>query len=288
MTDQELKDLVAGLAVSHANYEARQAAAETRQAEAEARQAAAQAAAETRQAEAEARQTAAQAAAETRQAEAEARQAAAQAAAETRQAEAEARQAAAEARQANYEAQQAAAQAAAEARKVEADARQAKNDAQIAKTEALVRKITQQYGNYINNQSRRAEEFFIKGIKKLDLRVAGIQFDDIFPNLIRQRRHSGIELDALLTNGEVVAILEVKTRLHGNDVDAVYHKRIPAFRQFFREYRDKSLLVLVGGLSVNGDALAKAHEYGFICLQADNQQLAVDASCSRRFEPSTN
>ena len=277
MTDQELKDLVAGLAVSHANYEARQAAAETRQAEAEARQAAAQAAAETRQAEAEARQAAAQAAAETRQAEAE-----------TRQAEAEARQAAAEARQANYEAQQAAAQAAAEARKVEADARQAKNDAQIAKTEALVRKITQQYGNYINNQSRRAEEFFIKGIKKLDLRVAGIQFDDIFPNLIRQRRHSGIELDALLTNGEVVAILEVKTRLHGNDVDAVYHKRIPAFRQFFREYRDKSLLVLVGGLSVNGDALAKAHEYGFICLQADNQQLAVDASCSRRFEPSTN
>ena len=277
MTDQELKDLVAGLAVSHANYEARQAAAETRQAEAEARQAAAQAAAETRQAEAEARQAAAQAAAETRQAEAEARQA-----------EAEARQAAAEARQANYEAQQAAAQAAAEARKVEADARQAKNDAQIAKTEALVRKITQQYGNYINNQSRRAEEFFIKGIKKLDLRVAGIQFDDIFPNLIRQRRHSGIELDALLTNGEVVAILEVKTRLHGNDVDAVYHKRIPAFRQFFREYRDKSLLVLVGGLSVNGDALAKAHEYGFICLQADNQQLAVDASCSRRFEPTTN
>ena len=274
MTDQELKDLVAGLAVSHANYEARQAEAETRQAEAEARQAAAQAAAETRQAEAEARQAAAQAAAETRQAEAEARQAAAQAAAETRQAEAEARQAAA--------------QAAAETRQAEAEARQAKNDAQIAKTEALVRKITQQYGNYINNQSRRAEEFFIKGIKKLDLRVAGIQFDDIFPNLIRQRRHSGIELDALLTNGEVVAILEVKTRLHGNDVDAVYHKRIPAFRQFFREYRDKSLLVLVGGLSVNGDALAKAHEYGFICLQADNQQLAVDASCSRRFEPSTN
>ena len=220
MTDQELKDLVAGLAVSQANYEARQANYE--------------------------------------------------------------------AQQANYEAQQAAAQAAAEARKVEADARQAKNDAQIAKTEALVRKITQQYGNYINNQSRRAEEFFIKGIKKLDLRVADIQFDDIFPNLIRQRRHSGIELDALLTNGEVVAILEVKTRLHGNDVDAVYHKRIPAFRQFFREYRDKSLLVLVGGLSVNSDALAKAHEYGFICLQPDNQQLAVDASCSRRFEPTTN
>ena len=165
---------------------------------------------------------------------------------------------------------------------------QAKTDAQIAKTDAIVQKVTQQYGNYINNQSRRAEEFFIKGIKKLDLRVADIQFDDIFPNLIRQSRHSGIELDALLTNGEVVAILEVKTRLHVNDVDAVYHKRIPAFRKFFREYRDKSLLVLVGGLSVNSDALAKAYEYGFICLRPDNQQLAVDASCSKRFEATSN
>ena len=164
-----------------------------------------------------------------------------------------------------------------------AEVRQAKTDAQIAKTDAIVQKITQQYGNYINNQSRRAEEFFISGIKKLDLRVADIQFDDIFPNLIRQSRHSGIELDALLTNGEVVAILEVKTRLHANDVDAVYHKRIPAFRQFFREYRDKSLLVLVGGLSINSDALAKAHEYGFICLRPDNQQLAVDASSCKRF-----
>ena len=156
-----------------------------------------------------------------------------------------------------------------------------------AKTEALVRKITRQYGNHINNQSRKAEEYFIKGIKKLDLRVAGIQFDDIFPNLVRQSRDSGIELDALLTNGEVVAILEVKTRLHVNDVDAVYHKRIPVFRQFFREYRDKSLLVLVGGLSVNSDALTKAHEYGFICLQPDNQQLAVDASSCKRFSPTS-
>ena len=211
MTDQELKDLVAGLAVSQANTEARQAEAEARQAEAEARQA-----------------------------------------------EAEARQA-------------------------EAEARQAKNDAQIAKTDAIVRKISRQYGNHINNQSRRAEEFFIRGIKKMGLQVAGFKFDDITPNLNRQGHSSGIELDGLLTNGEVVAILEVKTRLHVNDVDAVYHKRIPAFRQFFREYRDKSLLVLVGGLSINSDALAKAHEYGFICLRPDNQQLAVDASSCKRF-----
>ena len=167
---------------------------------------------------------------------------------------------------------------------------QAKTDAQIAKTDAIVRSISREYGNYINNQSRIVEEFFVKGIKKLNLRLAGVQFDDIAPNLTRQNHSSGIgiELDALMTNGEVVAILEVKTILHIDDVEAVYDKRIPAFRKLFREYQDMDLLVLVGGMSINSDALDRAHEYGFICLQRDKQQLSIDASHSKRFAPMTN
>ena len=167
------------------------------------------------------------------------------------------------------------------------DAQIAKTDAQIAKTDAIVRRISREYGNYINNQSRPVEEFFVNGIKRLNLCLAGVQFDDIAPNLSKQNHSSGIgiELDALMTNGEVVAILEVKTILHINDVEAVYDKRIPAFRKLFREYQDMDLLVLVGGMSINSDALDKAHEYGFICLQPDNQQLSIDASHSKRFAP---
>ena len=76
-----------------------------------------------------------------------------------------------------------------------------------------------------------------------------------------------------------------ETLLHINDVEAVYDKRIPRFRKLFREYQDMDLLVLVGGMSINSDALDKAHEYGFICLQPDNQQLSIDASHSKRFAP---
>ena len=170
------------------------------------------------------------------------------------------------------------------------DAQIAKTDAQIAKTDAIVRRISREYGNHINNQSRLVEEFFVNGIKRLNLCLAGVQFDDIAPNLSKQNHSSGIgiELDALMTNGEVVAILEVKTILHINDVEAVYDKRIPSFRKLFREYQDMDLMVLVGGMSINSDALDKAHEYGFICLQPDKQQLSIDASHSKRFAPMTN
>ena len=161
--------------------------------------------------------------------------------------------------------------------------KQARTDAQIAKTDALVSDISRQYGNNINNQSRRAEEFFFKGIEKLDLQLAGVKFNNITANVARKTDSSGIELDALLINGEVVAILEVKTNLHIKDVKEVYDKRIPNFRKIFSEYQDKDLLVIVAGLSIEKDALEKAHEYGFICLQPDNQQLAIDASHSKRF-----
>ncbi len=163
------------------------------------------------------------------------------------------------------------------------DAQIAKTEAQIAKTDALVKDISRQYGNNINNQSRRAEEFFVNGIRKLKLQLAGMKFKNITANITRKTDSSGIELDALLINSEVVAIMEVKTNLHIKDVKEVYDKRIPNFRKIFSEYQDKDLLVIVAGLSIEKDALEKAHEYGFICLQPDNQQIAIDASHSKRF-----
>ena len=165
----------------------------------------------------------------------------------------------------------------------ELTAKQAKTDAQIAKTDDLVKDISRQYGNNINNQSRRAEEFFVNAIRKLKLQLAGMKFNNITANITRQTDSSGIELDALLINGEVVAIMEVKTNLHIKDVKEVYNKRIPNFRKIFSEYQDKDLLVIVAGLSIEKDALEKAHEYGFICLQPDNQKIAIDASHSKRF-----
>ncbi len=160
---------------------------------------------------------------------------------------------------------------------------QQKTEAAQRETAATVREVSKQYGAYINNQGLQAEDFFIKGLKKKRLRVVGIQFDDISPRQVRQRNRGGIELDAMLTNGEYVALLEVKMKVHVNDVEDVFQKRILAFRDFFREHRDKSLLVLLGGNSFNSDALRKACDYGFICLTPDNQDLHVEAEEFREY-----
>ena len=163
-------------------------------------------------------------------------------------------------------------------------AAQQKTEAAQQETAATLQKVIQEYGGFINNQGQQAEDFFIKGLCKQDLQVAGIKFDEIFPRQVRQYgRRSGIEVDALLTNGEYVALLEVKSKVHINDVEAVFNKRIPAFRNFFHDYRDKSLLVLIGGNIFNSDALRKARDYGFICLTPDNQDLHIEAADFREY-----
>ena len=91
----------------------------------------------------------------------------------------------------------------------------------------------------------------------------------------------GTELDALLTNGDTVGILEVKSTLHTNDVERVHERLIARFRTFFDEYADKKLLVMVAGELVNPDALVLAHECGFVCLTPDNKKVVIDASHAR-------
>ena len=140
----------------------------------------------------------------------------------------------------------------------------------------------QTYGSYVDNQGRKVEDFFIQGIRKNNLRVGALEFDDIFPTATRANKRRGdIEVDALLLNGAVVGILEVKSTLHRNDVNKVKNSLIPRFRELYPEYQDKQLAVLVAGELINPDANDLAREMGFIVLSPNNQDLSVDDSCYR-------
>ena len=140
----------------------------------------------------------------------------------------------------------------------------------------------QTYGSYVDNQGRKVEDFFIQGIRKNNLRVGALEFDDIFPTATRANKRRGdIEVDALLLNGTVVGILEVKSTLHRNDVNKVKDLLIPRFRELYPEYQDKQLAVLVAGELINPDANDLAREMGFIVLSPNNQDLSVDDSCYR-------
>ena len=168
------------------------------------------------------------------------------------------------------------------AEQVRRDEENAKRDKEFAATMARWDSILQRYGGHMDNDGRKVEEFFIEGLRKKELVVGALEFDELLANITRIRKKVvAIELDALLLNGTMVGILEIKSTLHRNDVLKVHDSLVPRFREFYTEYHDKELVVMVAGELVNPDAAKLAREFGFILLSPDNQELRVDDSCYR-------
>ena len=153
---------------------------------------------------------------------------------------------------------------------------------EFAKSQARWDSFMEKYGGYVDNDGRKTENFFIEGLKQLDLVVGGIEFDEIISNDQRWRKKVvAIELDGLLINGTTVGILEIKSTLHVKDVERVRDKRIGRFREFYTEHSDKKLAVIVAGKLINPDAAELARELGYIILKPNHQGISVDASCYR-------
>ena len=170
--------------------------------------------------------------------------------------------------------------------KAETDAQMAKTDAQMAETDKRLNKLmlgNESMQSFIKNDADACEQRFVDSLDSQNLEVAGVKFDEIYANVSKKRGGENIELDALLVNGDSVAIMEVKKKLHLNDVDKVHDKLIGRFRELFPEHRAKRLLVLVAGETVNSDAAAQALENGFIVLSFEERKLTIRVQQARYY-----
>ena len=164
-------------------------------------------------------------------------------------------------------------------------ARQAENAAQIAKLVAnsektdkeidkLLRSSRELHSN-VRNEAEACEQRFIASLRRQKLVIAGVTFDEIYSNHRKDRKNEHIELDGLLVNGDSIAILEVKKRLHLNDVEKVRDNLIGRFRKLYPEHQHKRLMVLVAGENINKDAAAAALEAGFVVLSFKARRLQM-------------
>ena len=158
------------------------------------------------------------------------------------------------------------------------DEQMKKTDEQMAKTDKQVSKIVnglKSMDSYIKNQSKAVERYFINSLEKTHLKIQDISFDEIYPNFTKRQANKELELDALLVNGKYVALLEVKTILHKNDVEEIHSKGINNFRDMCKEHKDKKLMVLVAGEDILKDARSLANEYGFVLLEGKDKTMNV-------------
>lgn len=101
-------------------------------------------------------------------------------------------------------------------------------------------------GTIGNTDSRIAEEFFYRALRRAP-RIGSLDFDDIRANVTAGRRGKSAEYDILMTNGEFVAVVEVKRNLRKSDVEKMREVLVLNFCFLFRELSGEILVPTVGG-----------------------------------------
>ena len=132
------------------------------------------------------------------------------------------------------------------------------------KVDERLDKVAKQLGGVTNNQGDVAEEYFINSLKD-KLKIGKIDFDYLIPNYIVEGKNIDDEFDILLVNGKSVAIVEVKYKVHPNDV-AKLSKKIKNLKKL-PQYKDYEVYAGVAGFKIPKDVINLALKNGYFVLQ---------------------
>ena len=98
-----------------------------------------------------------------------------------------------------------------------------------------------------------------------DMTFAGINFDFIARNWKKHSKSLKLEgeYDVILENGDTMALIETKYKVRKEDVSKfVENETEDKFRKLFPNYNNYRLLLGIGGMSFDDDAITEAKENG--------------------------
>ncbi len=165
----------------------------------------------------------------------------------------------------------------------ETDKKFQESDLKLQKSWEKIDKLSALYGGVSENSKDVAEEFFFRGLENRK-ELFGIEYEYI-DSMTRHKGKLQGQYDIVLYNGDKIIVIEVKYKLHPNDVDVFYNRKLPNFRALYPEFNHKKVIGAVAALSVPADSIAKALGYGFLVLTQSGNDLSVVNQSD--FEPKT-
>lgn len=157
---------------------------------------------------------------------------------------------------------------------------QKKTDEQMNRTDKKLKSIGIQLAGITKNQGDVAEEFFFNSLLN-DTYLGSIHFDDITKSMEKHRGQIQEEYDLVMTNGEAVGIVEVKYKVHENDLEKL-ERKMHNFKKLFPVYKDYKLYGAIASFHINDTAKSKALERGFFVLQRCGKLIHTECSDNLR------
>jgi len=140
-------------------------------------------------------------------------------------------------------------------------------------TDRKIDRLAKLYGGVSENSKDVAEEFFRRGLEAKSS-LFGIEYTEV-DHLARTSKKLQGEYDIVLHNGEYTIIIEVKYKLHPDDVTDFINRKLPNFKPLFREYADKRIIGAVAGMSVPSDSYELAENQGLLVLTQSGENMSV-------------
>jgi len=145
-------------------------------------------------------------------------------------------------------------------------------------TDRQIKALGAQIGGVSNNYGYHAEQFFQDVFERKKV-FGGIKYDEMQPNYGRNDDVK-IEIDIALFNGESVALIEVKNRIHPNFVTELAEERVKKFRSAYPKFDNYKIYLGIAGFSYDEKVMEKAKEYGVgIVRQTGGETVEVEADC---------
>jgi hypothetical protein len=159
----------------------------------------------------------------------------------------------------------------------ETDRRMQLADCRLEKLEKRLEKIGIQVGGINDNIGFHAEQFF-QDVFEEKLEFGRMKYNEMIPNLTYKGRNEIIEFDIALLNGDSIALIEVKNRIHPNFVKILAEERVEKFRKYFLEFSDYDIYLGIAGFSFSDEVLDQASRYGIGIIKQVGTGVEIEAN----------
>ena len=139
-----------------------------------------------------------------------------------------------------------------------------------------MKEVRQEIGGIGRSQGEVAERYFFHAIKK-NMQLLHIDLREIERNLNRYSKNLNLreEYDLVLTNTDVLVVVEIKYKFREIEVQKFYERKLPNFRLMFPERKNYKIIGAIAGFAFEKDCIELATEYGFLVLTREGKHLEI-------------
>ena len=153
---------------------------------------------------------------------------------------------------------------------------QKETDAQLKETDRKLDKVAKMLGGISTNQGDVAEDFFYNSLIK-DNHLGSLAFDDVTKNMSKHRGQLQEEYDIFLTNGNAIAIIEVKYKAHLEDIGKL-ERKFNNFKKLFPIYKDYKLYGAMASFYFNEETKDELLKQGYFVVERSADLLKAENS----------